>query len=62
MVNMAKLAWSFNIAPVSKTVDTDIKTAYSDGFLTFEPRSGNHKVVIQKEYESARVFFTRYED
>jgi hypothetical protein len=69
MVNMAKLAWTFDITPGSEAVDVDINTAYSDGFLTspkkfpitFKPRSEKHRMVIEKEYEAARAFFARYE-
>ena len=70
MVNMAKLVWAFDLTPGSKTVDVDIRTAYTDGFLTspkkfpitFKARSEMHKRVIEREYETAKLFFALYED
>lgn len=70
MVNIAKLAWGFNILPDSASVNADIKTAYTDGFLTcpkkfpvrFVPRSELHKEVIIKEFEAAKSIFKQYED
>lgn len=66
---MAKLAWGFDIAPGPGSIDVDINTAYSDGFLTsprkfpvtFKPRSEEHKLVIANEYEAAKGFFAQFE-
>jgi hypothetical protein len=70
MVNMAKTVWGFDLSPGSETVDVDIRTAYSDGFLTspkkfpivFKARSITHQKVIEKEYETMKSFFALYKD
>ncbi len=70
MVNMAKLAWAFDILPDSAVVDADIQTAYTDGFLVspkefpvrFICRSQVQKAVLMKEFEMAKAVFARYED
>jgi hypothetical protein len=70
MVNMAKLAWGFNIDPGSSEVDSDINTAYTDGFLTspkkfpvtFKPRSEEHEKIILQDFEAAKTFFAQYEN
>lgn len=67
---MAKTVWGFDLTPGPGTVDVDIKTAYTDGFLTspkkfpitFKARSTTHKKVIEKEYETAKSFFALYGD
>ena len=69
MVNMAKIAWGFDLSPGSGAVNIDINTAFSDGFLIapkkfpilFTPRSDRHKEVITKEYEAIKPFFVKYE-
>ncbi len=66
---MAKLTWGFDILPGSATIDVDIRTAYSDGFLTcpnkfpvnFTPRSEKHSEVIMSEFESVKAVFANYE-
>ncbi|MCJ1246862.1 hypothetical protein MMC30_004071 [Trapelia coarctata] len=70
MVNMAKIAWGFELSPGLGAVNVDINTAYSDGFLIapkkfpilFTPRSDKHKDVIIKEYEAIKPFFIKYKD
>lgn len=70
MVNMAKLAWTFDLLPDSTTFEADIKTDFTDGFLTcpkqfpirFIPRSEKHREVVLREFESAKSVFARYED
>ena len=70
MVNMAKIAWGFELSPGSGAVDADIDTAYSEGFLIapkkfpvlFTPRSDRHKDIIMKEYEAVQPFFVKYND
>lgn len=71
MVNMAKLVWAFDMLPGSDdVVDVDIKSAYTDGFLTcpkkfpikFIPRSKTHEDVIRKEFEAAKLIFVKYEE
>ncbi len=70
LLNMAKIAWAFDLSPGPGAVDTDIETAYSDGFLiapkifpiVFKPRSAKHEEIIIKEYESIKPFFVKYED
>ncbi len=70
MVNMAKIAWGFELSPGLGAVNVDINTAYSDGFLIapekfpilFTPRSDTHKDVIIKEYEAIKPFFIKYKN
>ena len=68
MVNMAKIAWGFELSADLEAVDVDINTAYSDGFLIapkkfpilITPRSDKHKDIITKEYEATEPFFMKY--
>lgn len=68
MLNMAKLAWAFDISPGSEEVNVDVETAYTDGFLIapekfpifFKPRSKEHREVIIQEYEATKPFFEKY--
>jgi hypothetical protein len=70
MLNMAKMAWGFDLSPGLGAVDVDINTAYSNGFLIapekfpilFTPRSDKHKDVIIKEYGAIKPFFIKYRD
>lgn len=70
MVNMAKIAWGFELSPGSGPVNVDIDTAYSDGFLVapkkfpilFTPRSDKHRDIIIKEYEALKPFFIKFEN
>ncbi|KAI0163026.1 cytochrome P450 [Pestalotiopsis sp. NC0098] len=69
MLNMAKIAWGFDLAAGSDHVDDDISTAYSDGFLIapkkfpikITPRSPKHKEIITQEYENVKPFLKKYE-
>jgi hypothetical protein len=66
---MAKMVWAFDIKAESTSVDTDVHTAYSNGFLTaplkfpvnFVPRSEKHAAVIRSEFEEAKAFLARFE-
>ncbi|KAI1496915.1 cytochrome P450 [Biscogniauxia marginata] len=70
ILNMAKIAWGFDVSPGSGLVNVDINTAYTDGFLIapekfpiiFTPRSEKHRRVITKEYEAIKPFFEKYAD
>lgn len=70
MLNMAKIAWTFDLLPGTGAVDDDIDSAYHDGFLIapkkfsilITPRSNTHKAVIEKEYQSIKPFWEKYED
>ncbi|KAK9783103.1 putative Cytochrome P450 [Seiridium cardinale] len=70
MLNMAKIAWAFNLSPGSEAVDDDIVTAYHDGFLIapkkfpiiITPRSDRHKSIIENEYDSIKSLWDKYED
>ncbi|KAF7557676.1 hypothetical protein G7046_g5968 [Stylonectria norvegica] len=71
MLNMAKIAWAFNLSPSPGTVvDDDINTAYHDGFLIapkrfpilITPRSDIHKDIIENEYHSITNVWDEYED
>ncbi|RYP80176.1 hypothetical protein DL769_002589 [Monosporascus sp. CRB-8-3] len=70
MLNMAKIAWAFDLSPGSGAVDDNIDTAYHDGFLIapkkfpilITPRSDRHKNVIADEYHSIKSFWEKYED
>ncbi|KAF5020201.1 hypothetical protein F66182_7766 [Fusarium sp. NRRL 66182] len=70
MLNMAKIAWSFDLSPDSDTVNDDIDSAYHDGFLIapkkfpikIRPRSEVHKGVIMHEYELIKSFWDKYDD
>jgi hypothetical protein len=69
MVNMAKLVWAFDITTDAAAVDTNVESAYSNGFLTcplkfpvqFTPRSSKHAAVIEKEFESIKPFLAKFE-
>ncbi len=69
MLNMAKIAWGFDLSPGLEPVDADISTAYSDGFLIapekfpiqIAPRSTRRRDIIRKEYESTKPFLKKYE-
>lgn len=68
MLNMAKIAWGFELSPGLEPVNVDIDTAYTDGFLIapekfpilFTPRSDKHRDIMIKEYEDTKAFFERY--
>lgn len=70
MLNMAKIAWAFDLSPGSDSVNDDIDTAYHDGFLiapkkfpiTIKPRSEHHRKVITSEYHSVESFWDKYEN
>ena len=72
MINMAKIAWAFNISadPTSPQLDTDVGSGYSDGFVlgpkpfsaSFAVRSPQHREVIEREFRLAKTFFQKYED
>ena len=70
MLNMAKIAWAFDLSPGLDAVNDDIDTAYHDGFLiapkrfpiSITPRSKKHKNVIESEYSSIKSFWEKYED
>ncbi|KAH8805047.1 cytochrome P450 [Xylogone sp. PMI_703] len=67
-INMAKIVWAFNITAGASDVNTNIETAYTDGFLTapakfpvrFTPRSEKHKLIIEEEFESVKPFLARF--
>lgn len=69
MLNMAKIAWGFDLSPGPDPVNVDVSTAYSDGFLIapekfpirIAPRSDKHGDIITKEYESVKPFLKKYE-
>ncbi|SPJ78457.1 related to O-methylsterigmatocystin oxidoreductase [Fusarium torulosum] len=70
MLNMAKIAWAFDLSAGSDAVNDDIDTAYHDGFLIapkkfpikITPRSRSHKEVIMQEYQSIASFWDKYDD
>ncbi|KAK5046472.1 hypothetical protein LTR84_008275 [Exophiala bonariae] len=72
MINMAKIAWAFSITadPNSPPLDVEVCTGYSDGFVlgpkpfsaSFQVRSSQHREVIDREFESVKAFFRKYED
>lgn len=72
MINMAKMAWAFDLAPLDPRhpPDTNIATAFTDGFVVIPhpfpvritPRSRGHKEVIEREYAEAREYLRKYED
>lgn len=65
---MAKIVWAFNITAGTSKVDTDIESAYTDGFLTapakfpvnFMPRSAKHESVIFEEFQSVKPFLESF--
>ena len=70
MVNMAKMAWAFDItADPNKPPDQDIKTGFTDGFVfsahpftaQFTVRSPKHGEIIEREFEEAKAFFQKYD-
>ncbi|KAI8302084.1 Cytochrome P450 monooxygenase patH [Colletotrichum sp. SAR11_59] len=68
ILNMAKIAWGFDLSPGEGEVDVDVGTAYTDGFLiapkkfpiTIRPRSERHAAVIEEEQRRAEPFFAKY--
>lgn len=72
MINMAKMAWAFDIRadPTAPTLDLDVETGYSDGFVfgpnsfsaSFLVRSQQHQETIARELDEAKLIFQRYED
>lgn len=70
ILNMAKIAWTFDLAPGGGPVDDDINTAYHDGFLIAPkkfpmmiiPRSDRHKNIVANEFDSIKSFWEKYED
>ncbi|KAJ5564642.1 hypothetical protein N7513_000884 [Penicillium frequentans] len=71
LLNMAKMAWLFDILPISsEPIDTSIRTAFTDGVLIaphkfpvrFVPRSEQRINVIQGDLEKAKKFFARYKE
>ena len=72
MINMAKIAWAFNIKADAGAppLNLDVETGYSDGFVfgpnpfsaSFTVRSPRHQEVIEREYQEAMTFFQNYED
>ncbi|KAK5217822.1 hypothetical protein LTR72_009485 [Exophiala xenobiotica] len=72
MINMAKIAWAFDITadPNAPALDLNIETGHSDGFVfgpnpfsaSFSVRSPQHLETIEKEYHEAQIFFQQYED
>jgi hypothetical protein len=65
---MAKIAWAFDISSGPESVNDDIDTAYTDGFLIapkkfpviITPRSERHRDVIIKEFEDVKPVFEKY--
>ncbi|KAJ9609992.1 hypothetical protein H2200_006322 [Cladophialophora chaetospira] len=71
MINMAKLAWAFDIKADPKSPPClDERDLYTDGFVgaphpfpaVFTIRSEKHKEVLEKEYGVAQEFLRKYED
>ncbi|KAI0133793.1 cytochrome P450 [Xylariales sp. AK1849] len=70
ILNMAKIAWGFDLSPGPGPVNVDIATAYTDGFLiapekfpiVITPRSDRHKNIMAKEYETMKPFWKIYEE
>jgi hypothetical protein len=70
MLNMAKMAWAFDLSSGISDVNVDINTAYTDGFLIapkkfpiiFTARSEKHRNVICREYEDVKPFFEKYKE
>ncbi|KAI8221561.1 Cytochrome P450 monooxygenase patH [Colletotrichum sp. SAR 10_86] len=68
ILNMAKIAWGFDLSPGEGEVDVDVGTAYTDGFLiapkkfpiTIRPRSERHAAVIEGGQRRAEPFFAKY--
>lgn len=69
MLNMAKIAWAFDLSPGAEHIDDDVSTAYSDGFLIapekfpiiITPRSTKHGDIVTQEYENVKPFLRKYE-
>jgi hypothetical protein len=67
---MAKIAWGFDLSPGSGSVNVDVASAYTNGFLIapekfpvlFKARSDKHRDVIIREYEAVKPFFEKYMD
>lgn len=72
MINMAKIAWAFDISadPNCPPLDLEVASGYSDGFITgpkpfsasFTVRSPKHRAVIETEYAQAKSVYQKYED
>lgn len=70
MLNMAKITWGFDISAKGLEIDSDVKTAYTEGFVfspkrfqvNISPRSERHREVFEAEFEAQRSVFARYED
>ncbi|GKZ48832.1 hypothetical protein AbraIFM66951_001073 [Aspergillus brasiliensis] len=70
MINMAKMAWLFDIKPDSSSPwDVSMSSAFSDGFLVapkkfpvqFVVRSDHRMQVMKNELEESKGVFARYE-
>ncbi|KAK5653767.1 hypothetical protein OQA88_7924 [Cercophora sp. LCS_1] len=70
ILNMAKLAWAFDLKPGDGPVDDSVETAYTPGFLiapkkfpiVITPRSEKHKAVLVREFEAMKPFYEQHED
>lgn len=67
---MAKLVWAFDMIPGPGTIDDNVATNYTGGFLMaprkfplrLVPRSPAHIEIIQKEYVAADEYLRQFED
>ena len=72
MINMAKIAWAFDITadPSAPPLDLNIQTGYSDGLVfgpnpfsaSFSVRSSQHRDTIEREYQEGKTFLRNFED
>jgi hypothetical protein len=71
MINMAKMAWGFDIkADPHSPPEVDPKVLYTDGFVgaphpfaaIFTVRSEKHKEILEEDYQQAEEFLRKYED
>lgn len=71
MINMAKMAWAFDIKPDPHSPPVlDPYVIYSDTFTgaphefpaTLTIRSEKHREILAKEYQGAQEFLRKYED
>ncbi|KAF4546331.1 putative cytochrome P450 [Lasiodiplodia theobromae] len=70
LVNMAKIAWAFDVVPEKQPVDVDIRTAFTEGMVTtplsfsvdFKARSPAHAAIVEKEFRAADSFLAKLED
>ncbi|KAB2573838.1 Cytochrome P450 monooxygenase patH [Lasiodiplodia theobromae] len=70
LVNMAKIAWAFDIVPEKQPVDVDIRTAFTEGMVTtplnfpvdFKARSPMHAAIVEREFKAADSFLAKLED